>query len=139
MHIGIYDVACGQRQALQPTGTLGPVCNICIIFSDFDGNNLPEIVTVTADLGNNSDLPTVEKRALSTGARKAHIIDGKSEFIEQKIDSDLIDDKLYALEKEYLDDYFRFKDVLVGIIWLMRCQRFFFHERKLGLLLLSLY
>ena len=29
----------------------------------------------------------------------------KSEFIEQKINSDLIDDKLYALEKEYLDDY----------------------------------
>jgi len=29
----------------------------------------------------------------------------KSEFIEQKINSDLIDDKLYVLEKEYLDDY----------------------------------
>ena len=29
----------------------------------------------------------------------------KSEFTDQKIDSNLIDDKLYALEKEYLDDY----------------------------------
>jgi len=44
-----------------------------------------EIVTVTADLGNNPDLPTVEKRAIATGARKAHIIDGKSVFIENFI------------------------------------------------------
>ena len=40
-----------------------------------------EIVTVTADLGNNPDLPTVEKRAIATGARKADIIAGKSVFI----------------------------------------------------------
>ena len=44
-----------------------------------------EIVTVTADLGNNSDLPTVKERAIATGARKAQIIDGKSTFIENFI------------------------------------------------------
>ena len=44
-----------------------------------------EIITVTADLGNNPDLPTVKKRALATGAIKAHIVDGKSVFIDDFI------------------------------------------------------
>ena len=44
-----------------------------------------DIVTVTADLGNNPDLLTVKKRALATGARTAHIIEGKSTFIDDFI------------------------------------------------------
>ena len=40
-----------------------------------------EVVTLTADLGNVSDLPAIKQRAIDVGAVAAHVADVRSEFV----------------------------------------------------------
>ncbi|OGS19829.1 MAG: argininosuccinate synthase [Elusimicrobia bacterium RIFOXYA2_FULL_40_6] len=40
-----------------------------------------EIIAAIIDVGQNEDLPAIKKRALSTGALKAYVIDAKKEFV----------------------------------------------------------
>jgi argininosuccinate synthase len=44
-----------------------------------------EIVTVTVDLGQGNDLEDVRERALASGAARAHVIDGREEFVRDFI------------------------------------------------------
>ena len=40
-----------------------------------------EVVTLTADLGNVSDLPAIKQRAIDVGAVAAHVADVRAEFV----------------------------------------------------------
>jgi len=54
-----------------------------------------EVVTLTADVGNERDVETVQQRALSTGAKKALIVDAKDLFVKYFIFPALQADALY--------------------------------------------
>src|SRR3989339_546651 len=40
-----------------------------------------DVIAAIVDVGQNEDLPAIKKRALSTGASKAYVIDAKKEFV----------------------------------------------------------
>ncbi len=58
-----------------------------------------EIIAVTGDLGQNSELVGLEEKAIKTGASKVHVIDLKEEFIKEYVFKALKAGALY--ENEY--------------------------------------
>ncbi|HEX3045787.1 MAG TPA: argininosuccinate synthase [Bacillota bacterium] len=69
----------GQRVVLSYSG--GVDTTACIPYLKHE-MGVSEVITVTADLGQNEDLKSIQSKALSAGANEALVLDVKEEFIK---------------------------------------------------------
>ena len=68
----------GKKVILAYSGGLDTTACIPYLKNEFAVN---EVITLTADLGQNEDLKALQQKALNSGADKALIIDAREEFI----------------------------------------------------------